>query len=144
MFGCLLVLAGLAELAGQRLRIRQRPLAIGAGILSGAFGGLVGNQGGIRSAALLNFDLSRQAFVATATAVGLFVDGARLPVYLATRGRSMLEQWPLLAVASAGVLAGTLVGDRLLRLLPERTFRRIVVLIIVGLGIALGAGINAR
>ena len=87
LFGSLLVLAGLGELAGQRLRIRQRPLAIGAGILSGAFGGLVGNQGGIRSAALLNFDLSRQAFVATATAVGLFVDGARLPVYLATRGR---------------------------------------------------------
>ena len=144
LFGSLLVLAGLGELVGRRLLIRGRPLAIGAGILSGAFGGLVGNQGGIRSAALLDFDLPRQAFVATATAAGLCVDGARLPVYIATRGRSILQQWPLLALAAAGVLAGTLIGDRLLRRLPERVFRRIVALIIIGLGIALIAGINAR
>lgn len=35
------------------------------------------NQGGIRTAALLGFDVPKEEFVATATAIGLFVDGAR-------------------------------------------------------------------
>jgi len=41
-------------------------------------------------------------------------------------------------------MMGTLVGDRLLRRLPERAFRRIVAFIIIGLGIALISGINVR
>ena len=49
-------------------------------------GGLVGNQGGLRSAALLGFRLDRDTFVATATAIGLFVDGARMPIYFFTHG----------------------------------------------------------
>ncbi len=56
-----------------------------AGALSGMFGGLVGNQGGIRSAALLGFDLKRDEFVATATAIALLVDVFRMPVYAATQ-----------------------------------------------------------
>ena len=35
---------------------------------------------------MLGFDVPRHAFVATATAVGLIVDGARMPVYLVTEG----------------------------------------------------------
>jgi hypothetical protein len=44
-----------------------------AGAMSGFLCGLVGNQGGCGSAALLGFDLSKQSFVATATAVTLVV-----------------------------------------------------------------------
>ena len=39
------------------------------GFVSAGFGGLVGNQGGIRSAAMLGFDLSKESFVATAVIV---------------------------------------------------------------------------
>ena len=63
-----------------RLHLGRRAAWI-AGVLSGFFGGLVGNQGGIRSAALLSFDMQKEAIVATATAVALIVDGARMPVY---------------------------------------------------------------
>src|SRR4029077_1614079 len=76
---------------------------------------LVGNQGGIRSAALMGFDLSKEAFVATATAVALVVDGERLPVYVWTEGRSLTPLWPEIAAAIAGVLIGTVVGVRVLR-----------------------------
>ena len=51
-----------------------------AGALSGMFGGLVGNQGGISSAALLGFNLPKEALVATATAIGLLVDVFSMPV----------------------------------------------------------------
>src|SRR3954452_9825101 len=84
VLGILLVFAGAAQLTGQAQRWRfHGSVAWIAGALSGFFGGLVGNQGGIRSAALLGFDLKKEQFVATATAIALLVDGSRMPVYVA-------------------------------------------------------------
>ena len=113
-------------------------MAWGAGGLSGALGGLVGNQGGIRSAALLGFDVRRDAFVATATAIGLIVDAARLPVYLAAQPGGMARNAVLIALASAGTLVGTVLGARLRRRIPEPVFRRLVAGIILALGLYMG------
>lgn len=96
---------------------------------------MVGNQGGIRSAALLGFDLPKERFVATATAVALVVDGARMPVYLWTEWRALLGLWPVVLAAVVGVLVGTLVGVRFLRRIPERLFRTCVSVLLVALGI---------
>jgi uncharacterized membrane protein YfcA len=138
LLGALLVFAGVMGLTGWADRLRFRGAAAwAAGALSGAFGGLVGNQGGIRSAALLGFALPRDAFVATATAIGLVVDAARMPVYLATEARALSEVWPLTAAATAGVVAGTLAGERLLRRVPEPLFRRVVSLLLIALGASL-------
>src|SRR5689334_23491915 len=53
-FAGLLILAGIAELTGWMQKVRWgRRTAWIAGALSGLFGGLVGNQGSIRSAAML-------------------------------------------------------------------------------------------
>lgn len=138
VFGALLVFAGLSGITGLAARLRFRgAVAWVAGALSGFFGGLVGNQGGIRSAALLAFPLQRDAFVATATAIGLLVDAARLPVYLAGAWRELLDRWPLVLVATAGVVAGTLFGARLLRAIPERLFARLVGALILVLGVVM-------
>jgi uncharacterized protein len=138
VFGALLLFVATSELTGLSQRIRFRgPTAWIAGAASGLLGGLVGNQGGIRSAALLGTDLPRHTFVATATAVGLIVDGARMPVYLATTGREVLAIWPAVAAATAGVIAGTLVGNRLLARIPEARFRPIVAVILAVLGAAM-------
>lgn len=105
-----------------------------AGGLSGVFGGLVGNQGGIRSAALLGFNVSRDAFVGTATAVALMVDAARMPVYIITQGAEIVREWPRVLLMTAGVLAGTTAGRHLLKIIPEQAFRRIVSALILLLG----------
>ena len=133
---CLLLLAGISELTGwiQRVRWGRREAWV-AGALSGAFGGLVGNQGGIRSAAMLGFDVPKASFVATATAIGLFVDGARLPVYIATQWREIGGVWPLVLIASAGVVVGTALGTRVLGRVPERRFRSIIAVLLLALGI---------
>lgn len=62
--------AGVSAITGyaHRMRFGSKAAWI-AGALSGLLGGLVGNQRGIRSAALLGFQLERRAFVATATAI---------------------------------------------------------------------------
>ncbi len=142
VFGVLLIFAGASGLTGLAKRMRFRgPVAWIAGAVSGFFGGLVGNQGGIRSAALLGFDLSRDAFVATATAIGLFVDGARVPVYLFVEGRQLVTVIPIIAVATVGVIAGTVGGTRLARRIPQRTFDLLVSCLITALGIyMLGKG----
>lgn len=135
IFAALLLLAGVVSLAGLTERVRLGgPAAWAAGAVSGVFGGLLGNQGGIRAAALLAFDLRKESFVATATAVALVIDGARLPVYLATQGREIREAWPTVAVAVAGVLAGTMGGVPLLRRIPEAAYRRIVGVLLLLLG----------
>lgn len=135
VFGVLLILAGASEFTGWSGRVRWgRRAAWVAGAVSGVLGGLVGNQGGIRSAALLGFKVPKESFVATATAIGLFVDVARLPVYLATQGREMARIWDLLLVATIGVVVGTLLGARLLAHLPRPLFRRFVAALLLVLG----------
>jgi len=137
VFGVLLVFAGVSQLTGSARRWRF-PGTLGwiAGIASGVFGGLVGNQGGIRAAALLGFDLTKEQFVATATAIALAVDAARVPVYLATEGETLRTLQPLIAVGTAGVVAGTLAGGRMLGRVPEPRFRALVGAIILLLGIS--------
>ena len=136
VFGCLLLFVAFSELTGFLRRVRLgRRAAWAAGALSGVFGGLVGNQGGIRSAALLAFDTDKTAFVATATAVGLVVDAARMPVYLVVERAALLRIWPLIAIATTGAIAGTLAGTRALSRVPETLFRRIVALLLAGLGL---------
>jgi len=136
VFGCLLIFAGVSGLSGfvDRMRFGRR-MAWFAGALSGFFGGLVGNQGGIRSAALLGFNIQKEALVATATAIALIVDGARMPIYLAVETRGILDAWPVLAVAIAGVLLGTFWGVRVLRRIPDRIFRKLLSALILALGI---------
>jgi hypothetical protein len=106
-----------------------------AGIVSGGFGGLVGNQGGIRSAAMLGLDVQGPAFVATATAIGLAVDVVRMPVYFATASAKIFSRWPVVISAAIGVVIGTLAGERVLRRIPEKLFRRVVSGVLLGIGI---------
>ncbi|HSL68671.1 MAG TPA: TSUP family transporter, partial [Longimicrobiales bacterium] len=103
-----------------------------------------GNQGGVRSAALLRYQLSREGVVATATAIALLVDGVRIPVYVADASGALLDNWRVIAIAAIGVVVGTLIGARVLLRLPERWFRHAVALLLIGLGVfmlarALGA-----
>lgn len=139
VFAVLVTAAGVSQLSGWMERVRWgRRAAWVAGVLSGGLGGLVGNQGGIRTAALLGFDVPKEAFVATATAIGLFVDVARMPVYFATEWRGIAGVWPWVLVATAGVVVGTAIGRRVLGEIPPRLFRPVVAVVLVALGIYMG------
>ena len=106
-----------------------------AGGISGLFGGLVGNQGGIRSAALLGFNLDKDQFVATATGIALMVDIARMPVYLAVQWAQIVSIWQFILIATIGVIIGTLGGKKILEKLPENIFKKTVAVIILLIGI---------
>jgi uncharacterized membrane protein YfcA len=134
----LLLFVAASELTGLTRRMRfTGTTAWIAGVLSGLLGGLVGNQGGIRSAALLGFSLPRDVFIATATAIALFVDGARMPVYAVTAREELWAVREPMLIATIGVVAGTILGARLLRRIPETMFRKVVAIVLAILGIAL-------
>lgn len=141
VLGAVLVMAALGELTGSSGKVRFSGAAAWvAGAVSGVLGGLVGNQGGVRSAALLNFGLPRDAFIATATAIALAVDAARMPVYFALMSGEVAQIWPVVLVSAAAVLVGTVAGRRMLARIPEPVFRRVVAAVILALGVALLAG----
>lgn len=133
--GALLVLTSLAQLTRLAARWQPQGTLVGAlGLASGFFGGIAGNQGGLRAAALTAFNLTPIAFVATSTATGLLVDAARTPVYLWRSGMSLVGLWVPLAVATIGVLAGTVAGERLLLGLSRETYSRVLAVAIGALG----------
>jgi uncharacterized membrane protein YfcA len=136
VFAALLLFAGTMGLTGLSERMRfGHTSAWVAGAISGAFGGLVGNQGGIRSAALLGFALSRETFVATATATGLIVDLVRMPIYFRAEAPRVLEWWPALGIALVFVIAGTLLGAGALRRIPDTIYKKSVSLLVLILGL---------
>jgi len=133
VLGALLVLTAVAGVSGWSQRRRPRgALTWILGALSGFFGGVVGNQGGLRAAALSTFGLEPAVFVGTSTVVGVLIDLVRLPVYLYRTSDGFAGLWGLVLLGVVGVIAGTLVGERVLLGLSRERFR-VAVSIAVGL-----------
>jgi uncharacterized protein len=136
VLGLLLLTTAVAGLTGWMTRWhaggRVSPIL---GLLSGFFGGIAGNQGGLRAAAMLGFSLTPAAYVATSTAIGLLVDAARAPIYVWRAGPALTALALPIGIATVGVLVGTLLGERLLLGLSAERFRRGVSVLIGILGV---------
>jgi uncharacterized membrane protein YfcA len=138
ILGVLLVATAVMQLTGRARDWRPGAVMVWIlGLSSGLFGGLAGNQGGIRTAALSWVGLWGPALVATSTATGLLVDAVRTPIYVARAGTVLLDLWLPITVAAAGVLVGTVVGERLLLSMNRDRFRRVVATLVGLLGIFL-------
>lgn len=136
ILGVLLVATGVAAISEWTRKWQPGSgVAAALGFVSGFFGGIAGNQGGLRAGALLTFGLTPAAFVATTTAVGLAVDAARTPIYVWRAGSALAEVVTPITVATIGVLIGTILGERLLFGLSPDRFRRIVGFLIAALGV---------
>lgn len=136
ILGVLLVMTAAAGLT--RLSERWRPQGIIVwvlGALSGFFGGIVGNQGGLRAAALTAFKLEPTVFVATSTVIGIMIDIVRTPVYLNRAAYSLGEIKTTIIIMIIGVLMGTLIGKRLLLGLTRERFKQVVLLAVGALGL---------
>ncbi len=124
ILGLLLVSTAVATLVDLPSRVRVGGVVVSLlGFLSGLFGGLAGNQGGLRAAAMLSLSLPPVRYVATATATAMLVDVVRTPIYVWRAGGELASLAVPLGVATVGVLIGTLLGERLLLGLSMRQFR---------------------
>ncbi len=123
------------------LQFSKGKLSIG-GALSGFFGGLSGNQGALRSAFLIKAGLSKEAFVATAVVVSTFVDFTRLSVY-ATRftKAGLSDNFTLVISATLSAIVGAYIGNKLLKKVTIKFLQLTVVIILIIISFALGAGL---
>jgi uncharacterized membrane protein YfcA len=131
-----LIVTGAAGVFGFAVHLRGAAAQAG-GAVSGFLGGVVGNQGPVRSAAMLGFDLTKEQFVATSVAIGMIVDLARLPVYFWSQGSVIARHVPFVLMMTAAVVAGTLLGRRILGRVPEALFKRLISALIFALGVLL-------
>lgn len=138
VLGALLVATAVFNLSRSAREWRPRGWAVWAlGGASGLFGGIAGNQGGSRAAALSALGLWGVTFVATSTATGLAVDAVRTPIYLARAGANLVPLALPIAIASVGVLAGTFIGERVLLSMNCERFSRVVAMLVGLLGVLL-------
>jgi uncharacterized protein len=131
----LLIATGVAGLTKWNQRVHPgKTASVTLGGLSGLFGGIAGNQGGLRAAALMAYSLKPAEFVATSTAVGLMVDAGRLPVYIARGSGRIMELAVPIAIAVVGVTIGTIAGEKILLRLSRDRFQQIISILILALG----------
>ncbi len=84
------------------------------GFLSGLIGGLIGNQGAIRSLYLLNYKLEKQELIVSAALIAVVIDLTRIPVYTYANYQYLTDNRLLLALVILASIAGTLIGSRIL------------------------------
>jgi len=113
----------------------SRNAAVGGG-LSGFFAGLIGTGGVLRGAFLTAFGLEKAVYIATAAVVSVAVDVTRIPVYVAS---GFLEPQSYITVLILAVLAipAAFVGNRIVKRVPQSTFRKIVLAAIILVSIKL-------
>lgn len=138
LLGIALILLGLKEAIGlgEKLRLPQKIDFIG-GFLSGLMGGFVGNQGAIRSAYLLNYNIPKETFVATAAVIASVVDVTRIPVYIFTNKEVLADNVILLLITTVSAFAGTFAGKRFLKGLTLKSFKLYVATAIIAIGVLL-------
>lgn len=142
LLGASLIFLGAKEVSGlgERLRL-PRKIDFAGGFLSGLMGGFVGNQGAIRSAYLLNYNIPKEAFVATAAVIASVVDITRIPIYVISNRDVLSGNTALLAVVTASAFAGTMTGKKMLKKVSSKTFKQYVSVSIILIGFLLAAGI---
>ena len=143
LISILLIIFAIIDLIPQvkNLHFDKKYLPLG-GFLSGFFGGLSGNQGALRSAFLVKHGLEKSVFVATTVAISSLVDITRLSVYstnFMNLNYSDFYQLGFFSVVSA--VAGSFIGNKLLKKVTIEQIKKLVALLLILLGISLLIGI---
>ncbi|MBS1617087.1 MAG: sulfite exporter TauE/SafE family protein [Bacteroidetes bacterium] len=118
---------------GFRLQPSVTTSTIGGG-LAGFLAGFVGTGGAVRGLCMAAYDLEKNLFVGTSAAIDLGVDVSRAVIY--TQSGYVSQAGYQLILALVGVsLVGSYIGKVLLQKIDQESFRRIVLLLILAVGI---------
>ena len=109
--------------------------AVIGGTLSGFLAGLLGTGGAVRGLTMAAFNLEKNMFIATSAIIDFGVDFTRTVVYFLNGfiRKEQLIYVPFLVLIS---WVGTWMGKKLLHYIPQSKFKRISLLLILGIGMA--------
>ena len=133
--GIFLVVLSLLFLIKKNLVIKDgNKEAIVGGTLSGFLAGLLGTGGAVRGLTMAAFNLEKSVFIATSSVIDFGVDFTRTIVY-ALNGFitvDILIYVPFLVLIG---WVGTWIGKKILHHIPQEKFKRISLLLVLGIGI---------
>lgn len=143
VLGVIVVLFSLMQAFPLRTQLPARAERWGhpvAGVIAGFLGGLSNLFGPTLTMYLVALRLDRDEFIA-ATATIFTIGSSTLYITMAINGLLTLPSLGASAIATLPVLAGVAIGNRLRGRLPERMFRRALLLALaaIGLNLILGA-----
>lgn len=103
---------------------------IAGGAASGFVAGFVGTGGAIRGIVLAAFNLEKNIFISTSAFIDMGVDSSRALVYYFNGylGKEVLVLLPALIVIS---VAGTWIGKKLLKFIPQKQFIWLVIGVVI-------------
>ena len=96
--------------------------------------GLIGTGGAIRGIALAAFDLEKNVFVAASAAIDSGVDFSRMIVYLRSNYLTPEFYWYVPGLVLVAFI-GSYVGKVVLNKIQQKSFRRIVLVLIFVIGL---------
>jgi len=135
LLGIFLIVYALISLWKTDLKIKPSMLnSLVGGSLSGFLAGLIGTGGALRGAFLSAFGLPKEKYIATAAAIALAVDVTRIPVYL-SHGFLQNRYYWYLPVLFILALAGSFTGKQIVKQVSQKTFKKIVLLAILIIGL---------
>ncbi|MBX7225013.1 MAG: sulfite exporter TauE/SafE family protein [Chitinophagales bacterium] len=104
------------------------------GTLSGFTAGLFGTGGAVRGTILAAFHLKKEVFIATSAIIDLAIDCSRSAVYIYNGyvHKHDIYLIPILFIVS---IIGTLIGKKVLTHISDKSFRNIVLVLILFTGI---------
>lgn len=109
-------------------------ITISGGAVSGFLAGLIGTGGALRGAFLTAFGLPKEKYIATAATIALAVDFTRIPVYI-SEGFLKSGSFRYLPVLFVVAFAGSFTGRRIIKRIPQKQFRKFVLIVIFLIGI---------
>tara|TARA_R110002049_G_scaffold1978_17_gene14552 strand:- start:509 stop:1237 length:729 start_codon:yes stop_codon:yes gene_type:complete len=136
ILGIFLIVLSLVFIIFKKLVVKPTPKnAFTGGVLSGLSAGILGTGGAIRGITLAAFKMSKEKFIATSAVIDLGVDFSRTIVYYLNgyMRKDLLYLIPILIVVS---ILGTWIGKQILNKMSQEQFRYIVLILILGIGIA--------
>lgn len=134
LLGVFLIAYGIFALCKPKFRLRKSTASyLVGGATSGFLTGLLGTGGALRGAFLSAFALTKERYIATGAAIGIVVDGVRLPVYVREGLLDERFYWtlPILLVLA---VAGAYAGKGLVRKIPQKVFSKVVLISLIAVG----------
>lgn len=116
-------------------------VAFSGGLSSGFLAGLIGTGGAIRSLFLNAFGLPKEVYIATSAMIAIVIDLTRIPVYFA--GGIVLDKIYLYYIPALIIIAflGVIIGKKIVKKIPTETFRKVVLIALLLIGLKLLFGI---
>jgi hypothetical protein len=134
--GFFLIIFSLVFLIARDLKIRPTQLnSVLGGAFSGFIAGLLGTGGAIRGMTLAAFNLNKEVFIATSAIIDFGVDLSRGVVYF-SNGFMHWHDLKYVGILVVISFVGTYIGKKVLERISEGDFKKIVLFVILGIGVA--------